>query len=180
MSSTTLNIPKFQWERFQAALRKNTRDFITDCAEYIGVPSKDLISKVQKELTKDPTTIAFFESDEAVCTAYKSCGTFAYYCRKPTLTNTSYCHEHQHHRLMFHHVSSVVNMHRLEPPQGSDLPDIWLEECTGRVYTVDKKCIGFFDKETEALTVFVTDDLDIDSRDGLSDVSVTFDEDNPA
>lgn len=173
----TLNIPKFQWERFQAALRKNTRDFITDCAEYIGVPSKDLITRVQKELAKDPTTLAFFETDEAECTAYKTCGSFAYYCRKPSLTNTAYCHEHQYHRPNLTTISSVVSMRRLALPEGNTMPDAWLEEITGRVYTVDKKCIGFFDKETEALTLFITEDLDADSRDGLSDVSTSF-EDN--
>jgi hypothetical protein len=173
-----LKIPKFQWERFQAALRKSTRDFVTDCAGYIGVPAKDLIAKVNTELNKNPTSIAFFETDEGECEAYiSSKHRFAYRCRKPTLTNTPHCHEHQHHRLNVHVPTFAVTMIRLSLPSEYNGPDLWLEETTDRVYNAELQCLGFFDKKSGTLTFFsIEDDLDIGSRDGLSDISVEFEE----
>jgi hypothetical protein len=173
----SINIPKFQWDRLQAALRKSTRDFITDCASYIGVPSKDLISKVQRELTKDPLPIAFFETDEAECMAFRLQGPdnrFAIRCRKPTLLNTSYCHSHQYPntRVSIHEHSSAIKMTRLlPPPDAYDVREMWLEDITGRVYNGDHKCIGFYDKESDTLSLFIVDEIDIDSHDGLSEIS---------
>jgi hypothetical protein len=176
--STQLKIPKFQWERLQAALRRSTRDFITDCAEYMGVPAKDLIAKVQAEIIKEPTAVAFFETDEGECEAHlPSVGRFAHRCRKPSLTNTVYCHEHQHLRLNVFSPVTYTNMIKLSLPNPDELPELWLEEPTGRIYTIDLRCIGFYDEKTEAITLFtVEDDLDIGSRDGLSDISPDFSE----
>jgi hypothetical protein len=178
----TLNIPKFQWDRLQAALRRSARDFITDCATYIGVPPKELITKVQREITKDPVSIAFFETDEAECMAFRLQGPddrFAIRCRKPTLLNTSYCqcHQYPNTRVLIHEHTSAIKMTRLLPPIDTcDVPEMWLEDITGRVYNGDHKCIGFYDKESDALTLFVVDEIDIDSRDGLSDISCEYTE----
>jgi hypothetical protein len=171
----TLKIPKFQWDRLQAALRKNTRDFIADCASYIGTPPKDLIAKVQTELAKEPVPIAFFDTDESLCEAYCLNDRFAMRCRKSALVNTHYCHKHQypHSRPNIYIHSSAIKMKKLSLPSeyGSEIPELWLEEKTNRVYNSEQSCVGFFDSETSALTMFVVEDADMSSHDGFSDIS---------
>lgn len=171
----TLKIPKFQWERLQAALRKNTRDFITDCASYIGTPSKDLLAKVQAELNKDQVQIAFFDTDESLCEAYCIHERFAMRCRKPALLNTHYCHTHQypHSRPNIHISASAIKMKKLKLPSeyGTEIPELWLEEKTNRVYNSEQSCVGFYDTEANTLTMFSVEDADMSSRDGFSDVS---------
>lgn len=171
----TLKIPKFQWERLQAALRKNTRDFIADCASYIGTPSKDLIAKVQAEMTKDSVSIAFFDTDESSCEAYCLRDRFAMKCRKPALLNTHYCHTHQypHSRPNIYIPSSATKMKKLKTPSdyGTEIPELWLEEKTNRVYNSEQSCVGFFNTKTQSLTMFVVEDADMSSHDGFSDVS---------
>jgi hypothetical protein len=171
----TLKIPKFQWDRLQAALRKNTRDFITDCASYIGTPAKDLLAKVQIEINKDAVPIAFFDTDESPCEAYCLQDRFAMRCRKPALLNTRYCHSHQypHSRPNIHIASHATKMKKLSLPSdyGSEIPELWLEEKTNRVYNSEQSCVGFYCPETSALTMFVVEDADMSSHDGFSDVS---------
>lgn len=176
----TLKIPKFQWDRLQAALRKNTRDFITDCASYIGAPAKELLTKVQAEMNKENTPIAFFETDESLCEAYCIHDRFAMHCRKPALLNTHYCHSHQypHSRPNIYISAAATKMKKLALPSdyGTEIPELWLEEKTNRVYNSELSCVGFLCPETSALTMFVVEDADLSSRDGFSDVS-SFDND---
>ncbi len=178
MNSTqpTIQIPKFQWDRLQAAIRKNTRDFITDCANYIGAPAKSLIAQVQAEINKEQMPINFFETDESPCEAYCLQGRFAMRCRKPALLNTTYCHSHQfpHSRPNIAILSSAVKMTKLTG-YDSEVPELWLEDKTNRVYNSEHLCVGFYDKESNAVTMFVVDDdADLSSRDGFSDVSSVY------
>jgi hypothetical protein len=177
MSETTqtpsLHIPKFQWDRLQAALRKNTRDFITDCANYIGTNSKTLLAQVQAELNKEQMPINFFESDETSCEAYCIQDRFAMRCRKPALLNTHYCHKHQypHSRPNIHIGLTATKMKKLTG-YDAEVPELWLEDKTNRVFNSQQLCVGFYDKESNSVTIFtVEDDADLSSRDGVSDVS---------
>jgi hypothetical protein len=171
----TLKIPKFQWDRLQAALRKNTRDFITDCASYIGTSPKDLIAKVQAELNKESVNIAFFDTDESLCEAYCIHDRFAIRCRKPSLINTHYCHLHQypHSRPNIYIANNAIKMKKLQfsSEYGSEVPELWLEEKTNRVYNSEQLCVGFFDSHTSSLTMFVVENIDMSSHDGFSDAS---------
>lgn len=75
----------------------------------------------------------------------------------------------------------AIKLMKLSVPASAKTPSLWLEPDTNRVYDINMHCLGFFDPETTAVELWVTDnDYDIDSHDGLSSDGYTSHNDIPS
>ena len=152
--SSTLHVPRDAYEHFQAALRRESRQFITDCANILGHPPNQLIKEVQEKLKSQPISIGLFETDTSPgCLAYLRENTFAYRCRGPCLTNSQFCHRHQVNRMITDDTKAQKHYVRLKTP--ASLPALWLDKETQEVVNVEHQCVGAYDNETGQLKIYV-------------------------
>ncbi len=155
--SSTLHVPRDAFDHFQAALRRESRQFITDCANILKIPANQLIKDVQEKLKAQPMTVSLLETEENPgCIAYIQEGTFAYRCRTPCITNSKMCHKHQTNRLTTDDTKTTKKLVRLKAP--ADLPALWFDPETTEVYNVQQQCVGNYDKETGQLKMLIPAD----------------------
>jgi hypothetical protein len=128
--SSTLHVPRDAFDHFQAALRRESRQFITDCANFLNIQQAQLIKEVQEKLKTPPVSIGLFETEtNPGCLAYQKEDNFAYRCRAPCLTNTSFCHKHQVSRMITDDTKASKKLVRLKT--SASLPDLWFDDSTG-------------------------------------------------
>jgi hypothetical protein len=151
--SSTLHVPRDAFEHFTAALRRESRQFITDCANFLGLPPSQLIKDVQERLRAQPISVSLFETEtNPGCLAYLKEDTFAYRCRAPCLSNSSYCHKHQVNRIITDDSKATKKYTRLKTP--ASLPALWLDKETQEVVNIKHQCVGSYDSETGLLKIY--------------------------
>jgi hypothetical protein len=155
--SSTLHVPRDAFDHFQAALRRESRQFITDCANILKIPPNQLIKEVQEKMKAQPMTVSLLETEENPgCLAYLQEGTFAYRCRAPCLTNSKMCHKHQTTRITTDDKKAVKKLVRLKTYDG--LPALWFDKETTEVYNVHQQCVGNYDESTGQLKMLIPTD----------------------
>jgi hypothetical protein len=148
-----LPVPRDAFEQFQAALRRESKRLIADCAEFLRVSPQELQKEVQEKLKGSPIQVALLETDEHPgCLAFLKEDTFAYRCRSPPLTNTKFCDKHQTCRLVVNTTKSR-KLTRLAPKD--DLPPLWVDRQTQLVYNVKQQAVGTFDASLGCLKLYV-------------------------
>jgi hypothetical protein len=147
-----LPIPRDAFEQFQAALRRESKKLIADCAEFLRVSPSELQKEVQEKLKGQPFQIALLETEEHPgCLAFLKDDRFAYRCRSPCITNTTFCDKHQVSR-------QCVNTQKAKPLtrlSHKDLPALWFDRETEIVYNVKQQAIGRFDVSLGELRLYV-------------------------
>jgi hypothetical protein len=155
--SSTLHVPRDAFDHFQAALRRESRQFITDCANILKIPPNQLIKEVQEKLKAQPISICLLETEENPgCLAYLQEGTFAHRCRSPCLTNTNMCHKHQYNRITTDDTKASKKLIRLKSSEG--LPALWFDPETTEVYNVQQQCVGNYDSSSGQLKLLIPAD----------------------
>lgn len=149
----TLPVPRDAFEQFQAALRRESRKLIADCAEFLRISPQELQKEVQEKLKGSPIQVALLETEvHPGCLAFLKEDTFAYRCRAPPLTNTKFCDKHQTCRLTVN-TTAARKLTRLAPKD--DLPPLWVDRLTGIVYNVKQQAVGKFDASLGDLKLYV-------------------------
>ncbi len=146
-------MPRDAFEQFQAALRRESKKLIADCAELLHVSPQELQKEVQEKLKNSPVQIALLETEEHPgCLAFIKESTFAHRCRNSCVTNTTFCHKHQTSRISVntHNARSLTRL-----AQKDDLPPLWLDRSTGIVYNVKQQAVGSFDASLGYLKMYV-------------------------
>ena len=148
-----LPVPRDAFEQFQAALRRESKRLIADCAEFLCVRPQELQKDVQEKLKGSPIQIALLETtDQPGCLAFMKEGTFAHRCRDPCITNTSFCNKHQIARLSVN-TSKAKRLTRLALKD--DLPPLWVDRATSVVYNAKQQAVGSFDVGLSCLKLYV-------------------------
>jgi hypothetical protein len=148
-----LPIPRDAFEQFQAALRRESKKLITDCAELLHVSPQELQKEVQEKLKGSPVQIALLETNEQPgCLAFIKENTFAHRCRNPCITNTTFCDKHLTSRISIN-TNKAKRLTRLAPKD--DLPPLWIDRSTGIVYNVKQQAVGSFDASLGYLKMYV-------------------------
>lgn len=148
-----VSVPRDAFEQFQAALRRESKKLIADCAEFLRVSPQDLQKEVQEKLKGTPIQVALLETDEQPgCLAFLKEHTFAYRCRSPCITNTKFCDKHQTCQISVNTTKSR-KLTRLAPKD--DLPPLWVDRQTGVVYNVKHQSVGTFDASLAYLKLYV-------------------------
>ena len=146
-------VPRDAFEQFQAALRRESRKLISDCAEFLRVNPQELQKEIQEKLKGSPIQVALLETEEQPgCLAFIKEGTMAYRCRTPCLTNTKFCDKHQAARLT---VDTKKSRRLTRLAQKDDLPALWVDRETGIVYNVKQQAVGNFDVSLGYLKMYV-------------------------
>lgn len=147
-------VPRDAFDQFQAALRRETKRLIADCAEHLRVNPQELQKEIQEKLKGTPIQVALLETDEHPgCLAFMKEGTFAYRCRSPCITNTSFCDKHLTCRINANISKSSRKLTRLAPKD--DLPALWVNRENGIVYNVKQQAVGNFDVSLGYLKLYV-------------------------
>lgn len=148
-----VSVPRDAFDQFQAALRRESRKLIEDCAEFLNINPKELQKELQEKLKTSPIQVALLETEEQPgCLAFMKEGTMAFRCRTPCLTNTTFCEKHQSSRLIVN-TSKSKRLTRLAAKD--DLPPLWVDRETGIVYNVKQQAVGSFDVSSQALRLYV-------------------------
>ena len=148
-----LPVPRDAFEQFQAALRRESKKLIADCAEFLRVSPQELQKEVQEKLKGGPVQIALLETNEHPgCLAFMKEHTFAYRCRNPCVTNTCFCNKHQITRMSVN-TSQARSLTRLAPKD--DLPPLWVDRTTNVVYNANQQAVGSFDVSLGCLKMYV-------------------------
>lgn len=156
--SSTLNVPRDAFEHFQAALRRESRQFISDCASFLDVPPGQLIKEVQEKLKAQPISISLFETDSSPgCLAYLKQDSFAHRCRLPCLTNSTFCHKHQTNRIITDDTKAKKKYIRLKGQP--NFPELWLDDATNEVIDIHGRCVGIYDRDSQQLKLYVIDEI---------------------
>jgi hypothetical protein len=154
--SSTLHVPRDAFEHFQAALRRESRLFITDCANFLGLPPGQLIKEVQDKLKAQSVSVSLFESESSPgCLAYLKQDNFAPRCRLPCLTNSTFCHKHQTTRIITDDTKATKKYIRLKGQP--NLPEMWLDDATNEVIDIHGRCVGTYDRDSQLLKLYVID-----------------------
>ncbi len=148
-----LPVPRDAFEQFQAALRRESKKLIADCAEFLRVSPQELQKEVQDKLKNNPVQIAFLETNEHPgCLAFVKEDKFAHRCRTPCVTNTCFCDKHQNTRLSVN-TKQAKSLTRLASKD--NLPALWVDRETGIVYNVKQQAVGSFDASLGYLKMYV-------------------------
>lgn len=148
-----VSVPRDAFEQFQAALRRESRKLIVDCAEYLNINPQELQKDVFASLKGSPIQVALLETDEQPgCLAFMKEGTMAYRCRSPCLTNTKFCQKHQAVRLV---VNSEKSHSLTRLASKDDLPPLYVDRKTAIVYNVKQQAVGSFDMKSNSLKMYV-------------------------
>ncbi len=147
-----LSVPRDAFEQFQAALRRESKKLIADCAEFLHVSPSELQKEVQEKLKGQPVHISLLETEEQPgCLAFLKDDRFAYRCRTPCVTNTSFCDKHQ----VLRQCVNTQQAKRLTRLAHKDLPALWLDRETEIVYNVKHQAVGRFDVSLGTLRLYV-------------------------
>lgn len=151
-----LSVPETLFLTLQATFQAEAKRLCADMAQILGVPEKELQSKILKG-PKLQLTLVEDSERPLTCLVPTHIGATLTKCRKPCLLGTSRCADHQGHpdpvSQSQEPPTSLKPLQRLETIVHNDIPlQLWVDEETGHVFTADHKHIGMY--ENERLTLW--------------------------
>ena len=149
----TLEIPSELYKTFQDMLLQEAKRVCRDAAKILGVPEKEVQTRVLKTMDKIPFKIIDDKDQPIVCPVFVKHNTLIERCRHACVLGTGRCLAHQSEDCI-PEMEDQTAMTRIQPTDCMDTR-LWCNEATRDVFTAEGKCIGRY--QDEVLRVYVLD-----------------------
>ena len=154
MDKVEYKVPRLLWENLESVLLAQSKRYIAELANRLGVPEKELLKKVLP--TSDSLKLTLFDScaESNQCKAYIQQNELTIFCKKPVAYQSEYCSEH---RLTRMHVFDGINPHQIQKIKDiNTLPPVWIMNNT--IINSNGNTIGKLKKSENKMTIFVVEE----------------------
>jgi hypothetical protein len=107
-------IQRVLWESLESVLLANSKKYICDMANILGVPELELLQKVLPTSDSLRIIIQDTQAESNQCKAYVQYNKLTVFCRKPIAYGCEYCPCHRNKRMIIVEGTHPVQLHRLK------------------------------------------------------------------
>ncbi len=153
MTSIEYKVPRILWENLESVLLAQSRRYVEELANKLGVSAKELTKKVLPSSDSLKVMILDYETDATKCKAYIQEGNLTVHCRKPVVFGCEFCAFHKSKRMTVVDGTNPVELQKVKDI--NTLEPMWINKTT--LYNSNGSIIGKLNTNKNKIKIFTID-----------------------
>jgi hypothetical protein len=149
--SIEYKVPRFLWENLESVLLAQSKRYVSELANRLKVPEKELIKRVLPTSDSLKVIILDTQAECNQCKAYIQNDKLTVFCRKTISFGSEYCHFHKNKRMMVIDGTNPIELQKLKDT--NTLGPLWINE--NNIYNSTGDIVGKINKNENKIKMFI-------------------------